>query len=179
VPVAAEAVAGDAVWGALVAAGVVPEPYAEPAPPPDALVPLSVVAERLKAAGVWEAIVELVFDPANRSALADLIMVQQGIAPNDPVARALISAAGADPEWSCGRPSLPVPVIALGARQSDFANAELDTGSIPFVLDGHVWSNNGVRVTARNVSASTVDLAAAPLVCRRRSGESREQVQKT
>jgi hypothetical protein len=25
-------------------------------------------------------------------------MVQQGIAPNDPVARALISAAGADPE---------------------------------------------------------------------------------
>ncbi|WP_291295407.1 hypothetical protein [Elioraea sp.] len=75
-----------------------PEPYAEPAPPPDALVPLSVVAERLKAAGVWEAIVALVFDPTNRSALADLIMVQQGIAPNDPVARALISAAGADPE---------------------------------------------------------------------------------
>jgi hypothetical protein len=51
---------------------------------------------RLKAAGVWEAIVALVLDPANRSALADLIMVQQGIAPNDPVARALISAAGAD-----------------------------------------------------------------------------------
>lgn len=60
--------------------------------------PLSVVAERLKAAGVWEAIVALVFDPANRSALADLIMVQKGIAPNDPVERALISAAGADPE---------------------------------------------------------------------------------
>jgi hypothetical protein len=97
-PLAAEAVAGDAVWDALVAAGVTPEPYAEPAPPADALVPLSVVAERLKAAGVWEAIVALVFDPANRSALADLIMVQQGIAPNDPVARALITAAGADPD---------------------------------------------------------------------------------
>ena len=27
----------------------------------------------------------------------------------------------------------------------------------------HVWSNNSVRVTARNVSASTVDLAAAGL----------------
>jgi hypothetical protein len=26
-----------------------------------------------------------------------------------------------------------------------------------------VWSNNSVRVTARNVSASTVDLAAAVL----------------
>ena len=97
-PLAAEAVSGDPVWDLLTAAGVTPEPYAEPAPPPDALVPLSVVAERLKAAGVWEAIVALVFDPANRSALADLIMVQQGIAANDPVARALISAAGADPE---------------------------------------------------------------------------------
>ncbi len=40
----------------------------------------------------------LVFDPANRSALADLIMVQQGIAPNDPAARALIGATGAGSE---------------------------------------------------------------------------------
>jgi hypothetical protein len=31
------------------------------------------------------------------------------------------------------------------------------------VLDCHVWSNNSVRVTARNVSASTVDLSAAGL----------------
>jgi hypothetical protein len=31
------------------------------------------------------------------------------------------------------------------------------------VLDCLVWGNNSVRVTARNVSASTVDLAAAPL----------------
>jgi hypothetical protein len=54
------------------------------------LVPRSVVAERLKAAGCWEAAVALVFDPANRSALADLIMVQQGIAPGDPRACALI-----------------------------------------------------------------------------------------
>jgi hypothetical protein len=97
-PLAAAAVAGDPVWDALTAADVTPEPYAEPPPPPDALVTLSVVAERLKAAGVRDAIVVLVFDPGNRSALADLIMVQQGIAPNDPVARALISAAGADPE---------------------------------------------------------------------------------
>jgi hypothetical protein len=40
------------------------------------------------------------------------------------------------------------------------------------VFDGHLLSNNGVRVTARNVSASTVDLAAAPLavqVVKRRS----------
>jgi hypothetical protein len=29
-------------------------------------------------------------------------MVQKGIAPNDPVARALISAAGADPEVVLG-----------------------------------------------------------------------------
>ena len=45
----------------------------------------------------------------------------------------------------------------------DFADASLDTSSIAFVLDCHVWSNNSVRVTARNVSASTVDLTATPL----------------
>jgi hypothetical protein len=50
------------------------------------------------AGGSVDGTVALVSDPANRSALADLIMVQHGIAPNDPFARALISAAGADPE---------------------------------------------------------------------------------
>jgi hypothetical protein len=56
-----------------------------------------------------------------------------------------------------------VDVTVPGARRGDFADASLDTSSIAFVLDCHVWSNNSVRVTARNVSASTVDLAAAPL----------------
>lgn len=56
-----------------------------------------------------------------------------------------------------------VDVTVVGARRGDFADASLDTSSIAFVLDCHVWSNNSVRVTAQNVSASTVDLAAAPL----------------
>jgi hypothetical protein len=56
-----------------------------------------------------------------------------------------------------------VDVTVPGARRGDFADASLDTSSIAFVLDCHVWSNNSVRVTARNVSASTVDLAAVPL----------------
>jgi hypothetical protein len=56
-----------------------------------------------------------------------------------------------------------IDVTVTGARRGDFADASLDTSSIAFVLDCHVWSNNSVRVTARNVSASTVDLAAAPL----------------
>jgi hypothetical protein len=56
-----------------------------------------------------------------------------------------------------------IDVTVPGARRGDFADASLDTSSIAFVLDCHVWSNNSVRVTARNVSASTVDLAAAPL----------------
>jgi hypothetical protein len=56
-----------------------------------------------------------------------------------------------------------IDVTVPGARRGDFADASLDTSSIAFVLDCHVWSNNSVRVTARNVSASTVDLAAAAL----------------
>lgn len=56
-----------------------------------------------------------------------------------------------------------IDVTVPGARQGDFADASLDFSSIASVLDCHVWSNNSVRVTARNVSASTVDLAAATL----------------
>lgn len=73
-PLPAEAVVGDLLWDALVTASVAPAPYAEPPPPPDALAPLSVVAERLKAAAAWEAIFTIVFDPANRFALAGLII---------------------------------------------------------------------------------------------------------
>ena len=46
-------------------------------------------------------------------------------------------------------------------------------GSIAFVLDCHVWSNDKARVTARNESLSTVDLPAAALhvqVVKRRVG---------
>jgi hypothetical protein len=66
-------------------------------------------------------------------------------------------------------PSMPpgattnADVTVPGARRGDFADASLDTSSISFVLDCHVWSNDKVRVTARNVSASTVDLAVAAL----------------
>jgi hypothetical protein len=45
--------------------------------------------------------------------------------------------------------------------------------SIAFVLDCHVWSNDKARVTARNVSLSTVDLPTAGLsvqVVKRRVG---------
>ena len=56
-----------------------------------------------------------------------------------------------------------VDVTLPGARRGDFADVSLDTCSIAFVLDCHVWSNNSVRVTARNVSAATVDLATVPL----------------
>lgn len=56
-----------------------------------------------------------------------------------------------------------VDVTVPGARRGDLAVALLDTSSIAFVRDCHVWSNNSMRVTARNVSASTVDLAAAAL----------------
>jgi hypothetical protein len=66
-------------------------------------------------------------------------------------------------------PSMPpgattnADVTVPGARRGDFADASLDTSSIAFVLDCHVWSNDKVRVTARNVSLSTVDLPAAAL----------------
>ena len=74
-----------------------------------------------------------------------------------------IATAALPAPTRCTRPQPPIDVTVPGARRGDFADASLDSSSIAFVLDCHVWSNNSVRVTARNVSASTVDLAAAPL----------------
>jgi hypothetical protein len=51
-----------------------------------------------------------------------------------------------------------------GARRGDFADTSLDKSSIAFMFDCHVSSSNSVRVTVRNLSASTGDVAAAPLV---------------
>jgi hypothetical protein len=59
--------------------------------------------------------------------------------------------------------TIKIDVAVPGARRGDFADAAVDTSSVAFVLDCHVWSNNSVRVTAWNVSASMVDLAAALL----------------
>jgi hypothetical protein len=56
-----------------------------------------------------------------------------------------------------------VDFAAAGERRDDFAGASLNTSSIAFVLYWHVLFNNRLRVTARSVSASPVDLAAAPL----------------
>ncbi len=56
-----------------------------------------------------------------------------------------------------------VNFTVTGARRGAFADASLYNSSIAFVLDCHAWSNNSVRMTARDVSAMTVDLAAAPL----------------
>jgi hypothetical protein len=48
----------------------------------------------LRSAGVGEVIVTLAFGPANRSSLADRIRGQQGIVPNDLVARVPCSRSG-------------------------------------------------------------------------------------
>jgi hypothetical protein len=54
-------------------------------------------------------------------------------------------------------------VTVTGARVGDPAQASLATSSRFFELDATAWSNNTVRVLARNVSNTTLDLAAATL----------------
>jgi hypothetical protein len=54
-------------------------------------------------------------------------------------------------------------VTVDGARVGDLASASLATSSRFFELDATVWSNNTVRVMARNISNTTIDLAAATL----------------
>jgi hypothetical protein len=60
-------------------------------------------------------------------------------------------------------PTSLLDVTIPGARQGDLAHAALATSTRFVELDAAVWSNNTVRVIARNISAATFDLAAATL----------------
>jgi hypothetical protein len=72
-------------------------------------------------------------------------------------------------EVSRDLPSLAPGATALldvtvnGARAGDLALASLVSSTRFIELDAAVWSNNTVRVMARNISAATFDLAAATL----------------
>ena len=93
----------------------------------------------------------------------------------------------AAPALLCGTPTLPVgqrefaaetpldlpslapgaahlvDVAVPGARQGDRAEASLASSTRFVELDAFVWSNNTVRVAARNISGAAFDLGAATL----------------
>jgi hypothetical protein len=93
----------------------------------------------------------------------------------------------AAPALLCGTPTLPVgqrelaaettldlpslaggavhlvDVAVAGARQGDRAEAPLASSTRFIELDAAAWSNNTVRLLARNVSAGAFDLGAAAL----------------
>jgi hypothetical protein len=54
-------------------------------------------------------------------------------------------------------------VALAGARQGDHVAVSLATPSRFIQVAGHVWSNNTVRVVARNVSGFSVDLPGVML----------------
>ena len=56
-----------------------------------------------------------------------------------------------------------IDVTVNGARAGDLAQASLVSSTRFIELDAAVWSNNTVRVMARNISAATFELAAATL----------------
>ena len=66
------------------------------------------------------------------------------------------------PSLAPGATSL-IDVTVNGARAGDLAQASLVSSTRFIELDAAVWSNNTVRVMARNISAATFDLAAATL----------------
>ncbi|GGC66628.1 hypothetical protein GCM10011504_50770 [Siccirubricoccus deserti] len=66
------------------------------------------------------------------------------------------------PSLAPGATSL-IDLTVNGARAGDMASASLVSSTRFVELDAAVWSNNTVRVMARNISAATFDLAAATL----------------
>ena len=77
--------------------------------------------------------------------------------------RELVAGVSWDlPSLAPGATSL-LGVTVNGARAGDLAQASLVSSTRFIELDAAVWSNNTVRVMARNISAATFDLAAATL----------------
>jgi hypothetical protein len=100
----------------------------------------------------------------------------------------------AAPALLCGTPTLPVgqrefavettldlpslaggathliDVAVQGARQGDRAEASVASSTRLIELDAFAWSNNTVRVMARNISGASFDLGGAMLSGRPRSG---------
>jgi hypothetical protein len=66
------------------------------------------------------------------------------------------------PNWAPGATSL-LDVTVPGARQGDLAHAALASSTRFVELDAAAWSNNTVRVMARNISPATFDLGSATL----------------
>ena len=66
------------------------------------------------------------------------------------------------PSLAPGATSL-IDVTVNGVRAGDLAEASLVSSTQFIELNAAVWSNNTVRVMARNISAATFDLAAAML----------------
>jgi len=66
------------------------------------------------------------------------------------------------PSLAPGATSL-VDVAVPGARQGDIASAALASSTRFIELDAVAWTNDTVRVMARNISGATFDLAAATL----------------
>ena len=66
------------------------------------------------------------------------------------------------PSLAPGATSL-LDVTVAGARQGDIAHAALASSTRFIELDAAAWSNNTVRVIARNISPATFDLGAATL----------------
>ena len=56
-----------------------------------------------------------------------------------------------------------VDVTVTGARQGDHAEASLASSTRFVELDAFAWTNNTVRVLARNISGASFDLGAATL----------------
>ncbi len=60
-------------------------------------------------------------------------------------------------------PPVHAELLRNGARQGDLAQAALASSTRFIELDAAAWSNNTVRVMARNISSATFDLGSAML----------------
>jgi hypothetical protein len=74
-------------------------PPAPPPPPGPTYIPAGILRERMEAAGKWDAMAAMLVDlmATQPGLVLKLLTLNEGVDPADPQARALIVAAGADP----------------------------------------------------------------------------------
>lgn len=94
----------------MLPAGALVYLHASAAPPAPLYVPVSTLRARAQAAGIWPALAALLV--TNPAKMLWVLTLDEGVNPADPDARALITAAGGDPDAILG--PLPAVVPAPG-----------------------------------------------------------------
>ena len=123
-------------------------PPLPPPPPGPVYIPASILRERMEAAGKWDAMAALLAGlmSTQPGLVLKLLTLNEGVDIADPQARALVAAAGADPERHPGAVAMSTEVDALTPVDQAPGNVvRMPSQKLPVFSGLLIWSRAAGR----------------------------------